>query len=91
MNTIWCRLLGYEATDAKFIEPGYDYLSVRPDETNKTKRDKSAEGFYFNIIVPQQQYMLKHPEDEEVTGVSTPEQEPAVPDYYPDPDEIPAQ
>ncbi len=35
--------------------------------------------------------MLKHPEDEEVTDDSTPEQEPAVPDYYPDPDEIPAQ
>ena len=85
------QLLGYEATDAKFIEPGYDYLSVRPDETNKTKRDKSAEGFYFNIIVPQQQYMLKHPEDEEEVEVSTPEQEPAVPDYYPEPDEIPAQ
>lgn len=82
------QLLGYEATDAKFFEPGYDYLSVIPDETNKTKRDKSAEGFYFNIIVPQQQYILKHPEEEE-----TPEETPpaGVPDYYPDPDEIPAQ
>lgn len=84
------QLLGYEATDAKFIEPGYDYLSVIPDETNKTKRDKSAEGFYFNIIVPQQQYMLKHPEDEEEETVTV-ENQPAVPDYYPDPDEIPAQ
>lgn len=84
------QLLGYEATDAKFIEPGYDYLTVIPDETNKTKRDKSAEGFYFNIIVPQQQYMLKHPEDEEEETVSV-ETQPAVPDYYPDPDEIPAQ
>lgn len=84
------QLLGYEATDAKFIEPGYDYLSVIPDETNKTKRDKSAEGFYFNIIVPQQQYMLKHPEDEEEETVTV-ETQPAVPDYYPDPDEIPAQ
>ena len=84
------QLLGYEATDAKFIEPGYDYLTVIPDETNKTKRDKSAEGFYFNIIVPQQQYMLKHPEDEEEETVTV-ETQPAVPDYYPDPDEIPAQ
>lgn len=56
------QLLGYEATDAQFIEPGYDYLTVVPDETNKTKRDKSAQGFYFNIIIPQQQYDLKHPE-----------------------------
>ncbi len=84
------QLLGYEATDAKFIEPGYDYLTVIPDETNKTKRDKSAEGFYFNIIVPQQQYMLKHPEDEE-DEIVTVETQPSVPDYYPDPDEIPAQ
>lgn len=84
------QLLGYEATDAKFIEPGYDYLTVIPDETNKTKRDKSAEGFYFNVIVPQQQYMLKHPEDEEEETVTV-ETQPTVPDYYPDPDEIPAQ
>lgn len=85
------QLLGYEATDAKFIEPGYDYLSVIPDESNKTKRDKSAEGFYFNIIVPQQQYVLKHPEIEEEEETAPATEQPAVPDYYPDPDEIPAQ
>lgn len=56
------QLLGYEATDAQFIEPGYDYLKVQPDAANRNKRDKTAEGFYFNIIVPQQQYNLKHPE-----------------------------
>ena len=85
------QLLGYEATDAKFIEPGYDYLSVIPDESNKTKRDKSAEVFYFNIIVPQQQYVLKHPEIEEEEETAPSTEQPAVPDYYPDPDEIPAQ
>lgn len=57
------QLLGYEATDAAFIEPGYDYLSVRPDETDKRKRDKSAKGFYFDVRIPQEQYELKHPED----------------------------
>lgn len=57
------QVLGYEATDAAFIEPGYDYLTVRPDETDKRKRDKSAKGFYFNIEVPQRQFELKHPED----------------------------
>lgn len=56
------QLLGYEATDAQFIEPGYDYLTVVPDSSNRNKRDKTAEGFYFNIIIPQQQYILKHPE-----------------------------
>lgn len=57
------QLLGYEATDADFIEPGFDYLTVRPDEDDTRKRDKSAKGFYFNIVVPQEQYILKHPED----------------------------
>lgn len=57
------RLLGYEATDADFIEPGYDYLTVVPDpETEKRLRDKVAKGFYFNVEVPQQQYEMKHPE-----------------------------
>lgn len=84
------QLLGYQATDAQFIEPGYDYLSVTPDETNKSarnKRDKIAEGFYFNILVPQQQYELKHPEDDEEETEAVP----VIPDYYPDPDEIPAE
>lgn len=60
------QLLGYEATDAAFIEPGYDYLTVSPEpETQKRLRDKVAKGFYFNVVVPQQQYELKHPEGEE--------------------------
>ena len=56
------QLLGYEATDADFIEPGYDYLTVRPDGTQR--HSKPAQGFYFNVQVPQQQYELKHPEEE---------------------------
>lgn len=57
------QLLGYEAVDAQYIEPGYDYLEVQPDETDTRKRDKSAKGFYFNVIVPQQQYEQKHPDE----------------------------
>lgn len=57
------RLLGYEAVDADFIEPGYDYLTVQPDaETEKRLKDKVAKGFYFNVQVPQEQYEMKHPE-----------------------------
>lgn len=57
------RLLGYEATDADFIEPGYDYLKVRPDEeTARRLKDKAAQGFYFNVGVPTAQYVMKHPE-----------------------------
>lgn len=65
------QLLGYEAVDAQFIEPGYDYLEVQPDEGDTRKRDKSAKGFYFNVIVPQQQYELKHPE--EISDILPPE------------------
>lgn len=66
------RLLGYEATDADFIEPGFDYLTVMPDpETEKRLKDKVAKGFYFNVEVPQKQYEMKHPElwreDEEIS------------------------
>lgn len=69
------QLLGYEATDAAFIEPGYDYLTVEPDpETAKRLRDKVAKGFYFNVKVLQDQYMLKHPE------VSEESEEPDSPD-----------
>ena len=81
------QLLGYEATDAQFIEPGYDYLTVQPDESDTRKRDKSAKGFYFNVMVPQEQYELKHPEDmatettEEVITTTVEE----------DPDEMPAE
>lgn len=56
------RLMGYEAVDADFIEPGYDYLTVTPDEETARKlKDKVSKGFYFNVIVPQEQYELKHP------------------------------
>lgn len=58
------QLMGYEATDAKFIDPGYDYLVVEPDdETRKRLKDKVAKGFYFNVLLPGEQYELKHPEE----------------------------
>lgn len=56
------QLLGYEAVDVDYIEPGYDYLMVEPD--GSVKHRNPAKGFYFNVQVPQQQYELKHPEDE---------------------------
>lgn len=58
------QLLGYKAVDAKFKEDGknqFDYLVVEPD--SKNTRSKTAKGFYFNVTVPQEQYILKHPED----------------------------
>lgn len=83
------QLLGYEAVDAKFIEPGYDYLEVQPDESDKRRRDKSAKGFYFNVMVPQQQYELKHPEDMEEVGAEVPAE--AIEEVETDPDDVPAE
>lgn len=55
------QVLGYEAVDVDYIDPGYDYLMVEPDGT--VKHRNPAKGFYFNVQVPQQQYELKHPEE----------------------------
>ena len=70
------QLLGYEATDANFIDPGVDYLTVSPDpESGRKIPPKDVkQGFYFNVMVPQAQYELKHPDDyaaEEAIGEST--------------------
>ncbi|MCM1377967.1 MAG: DUF4919 domain-containing protein [Clostridium sp.] len=58
------QLLGYEATDADFLDPGIDYLTVRPLPDVK-QRGRQANGFYFNVVIPQEQYELKHPESDE--------------------------
>ena len=57
------QLLGYEAVDVDYIEPGIDNLVVQPDGSVQHRNPVS--GFYFNVLVPQQQYMLKHPDDVE--------------------------
>ena len=64
------QLLGYEATDVDYIDPGIDFLTVKPEEeTAKRLKDKVAKGFYFNMQVPQAQYALKHPGEEEMEEV----------------------
>lgn len=78
------QLLGYEATAADFIEPGYDYLTVNYIGDDRRKKDKPAKGFYFNVVIPQEQYELKHPED-------TAEAEAETPSRVVDPDSLPAQ
>lgn len=60
------QLLGYEAVDYEYSN-GYDYLKVTPTAAQKGK--KNVPGFYFNVMVSQDQYDLKHPEgDEEFVG-----------------------
>lgn len=81
------QLLGYNATDARYIEPGYDYLVVEPEpETAKRLRGKTAKGFYFNIEVPEAQFELKHPDTGDQSGF-----DPASAGETPDPDDIPAE
>lgn len=53
------QLLGYNAVDIDYDSPGIDHLLVEPDGT--VNHRKPAQGFYFNVAVPQQQYELKHP------------------------------
>lgn len=97
------QLLGYEATGAEFIDPGYDYLTVQKNPDDKRKV-KDVKGFYFNIVVPSEQYVLKHPEDAEANeeeeaapAPETPAQTapaqaaPAESEEEIDPDDIPAE
>ena len=96
------QLMGYHAVDADFIEPGYDYLIVEPEEeTAKRLRDKVQKGFYFDVREIHRQYEMKHPEDsddeEETVGDDDPDNVPAEeddpgndPSEEEDPDDIPA-
>lgn len=54
------QLLGYRAVDIDYNTVGYDHLLVEPD--GSVKINKPVKGFYFNVEVPQQQYVIKHPE-----------------------------
>lgn len=89
------QLMGYNATDAQFIEPGTDYLTVEPEpETERRLKDKVAKGFYFNVEVPQSQYERKHPES--LTGEEIEETDPSMVEEVEeeeeiDPDDIPAE
>lgn len=59
------QVLGYEAYDVKYPSDGVDYLLVRPAADAKKRRTKPADGFYFNVLIPIQQYALKHPDEED--------------------------
>ena len=79
------QLMGYHAVDADFIEPGFDYLMVEPEEeTARRLRDKVQKGFFFDVRQIHEQYDLKHPDDDEEETEETVEVEE-------DPDDIPAE
>ncbi|MDE5585704.1 MAG: DUF4919 domain-containing protein, partial [Muribaculaceae bacterium] len=92
------QLMGYHAVDADFIEPGFDYLSVEPEEeTLRRLRDKVQKGFYFDVRQIHEQYELKHPEDADDAGedTATSDSENEVADgavtLEQDPDDLPAE
>lgn len=87
------QLMGYHAVDADFIEPGYDYLMVEPEEeTLRRLRDKVQKGFYFDVRQIHEQYELKHPEDDDETDIVVEvEQDPDDLPAEEDPDDIPAE
>lgn len=86
------QLLGYNATDVDFdTHPGYDILKVEPDQDSANRsKNRTASEFYFNVVIPTEQFELKHPENLEET-----EDELLVPtdeaEAEPDPDEAPAE
>ena len=48
------------AEEAKFVEPYYDYILIRPD--NKSGTEKRPDGYYFNIHYILREYYRKFPE-----------------------------
>ncbi len=85
------QLMGYHAVDADFIEPGFDYLMVEPEEeTARRLRDKVQPGFYFDVRQIHQQYEMKHPEDDDEVAAETDEDDPDDIPAEEDPDDLPA-
>ncbi|MBO4965032.1 MAG: DUF4919 domain-containing protein [Muribaculaceae bacterium] len=60
-------LLGYEAVDVEYPSEGVDRLLVTPDRSSGRHASANRKAFYFNVGMPSEQYVLKHPED--VNGV----------------------
>lgn len=56
------QLLGYRAVDIDYDNEGFDHLLVEPD--GSVKINKPVKGFFFNVEIPQIEYMSKHPEDQ---------------------------
>lgn len=83
------QLMGYQAVDAQFVEPGFDYLVVEPEEeTARRLRDKVHKGFFFDVRQIHEQYKLKHPEEADEYDEEDPNDIPAGEAL--DPDDAPA-
>lgn len=58
------QLLGYDPVDAEYPADGFDRLRVKPLKDAHRFNGETPEAFYFNVAIPQQEYMLKHPGEE---------------------------
>lgn len=56
------EVLGYDVTDYKFVEPGFDYLTVTPLEPQRKGNPNQPKGYYFNVQEPIRQYSIKYPD-----------------------------
>lgn len=59
------QYLGYQATDAEYPEPGIDRLKVKPLKDARRFNGETPGTFYFNVKIPQEEYILKHPGEDE--------------------------
>lgn len=59
------QYLNYQVTDAKYpVEGVIDQLMVKPLKDARRINGSTPSSFYFNVKIPQEQYMLKHPGEE---------------------------
>ncbi len=58
------QYLGYQATDAEFPAEGIDRLKVKPYNDARRFNGSTPNAFYFNVLIPQQEYDRKHPGEE---------------------------
>lgn len=58
------QFLGYDPTDAEYPADGFDRLRVKPLKDARRFNGDTPSAFYFNVKIPQEEYMLKHPGEE---------------------------
>lgn len=59
------QYLGYEPVEAEYPADGIDRLKVNPYKDARRFNGDTPGAFYFNVKIPQQEYMHKHPGEDE--------------------------
>ena len=58
------QLLGYEPIEAEYPADGMDRLKVKPLKDARRFNGEIPGAFYFNVKIPQEEYIRKHPGEE---------------------------